>query len=137
MKTYEQWSSRAKQLGWSPSQYSQAAYQGYVNNMQQQSQPAPGGGNPDGSPAPMSYSPPPLQPQPQPQNEDLQQQIKHLSDRLEQQTSAYEAELASAKAKIPGDASKALNSTILTSAVGLSGDEKKKKLSLLGVRNGY
>jgi len=66
------------------------------------------------------------------QNEDLQQQIKHLSDRLEQQTSAYEAELASAKAKIPGDASNAFKSTILTSAVGLGGEERKKKLTLLG-----
>jgi len=124
MKTYEQWSARGKQLGWAPDQYSEAAYQGYVNNMNSQSV---GGGNPGGAPAPTNYAPPPSQ-----QNEDLQQQIKQLSDRLEQQTSAYEAELASAKAKIPGDASNAFKSTILTSATGLGGDEKKKKLTLLG-----
>lgn len=30
-KSQEQWTARAKQLGWSPDQYSGAAYQGYAN----------------------------------------------------------------------------------------------------------
>ena len=32
-KSYEEWSARAKELGWSPDQYSMAAYQGYLNNL--------------------------------------------------------------------------------------------------------
>jgi len=120
MKSYEQWSARAKQLGWSPDQYSQAAYQGYVNNMQQQSV---SGGSSGGSPPPMSYSPPPLQ-----SNNDVQEQIKQLADALEDQSNQNQALLNKLNQK-PVDASKAMNSTLLTGNVGFSSDQEKKQKS--------
>ena len=119
MKTYEQWSARGKQLGWAPDQYSEAAYQGYVNNVKSQSV---GGGNPGGQSKPLSYAPPPLQ-----QNEDLESQIKELTKKMEAQTQQYEAEIANIKAKAPKDVSKALNSTILTGTVGTPAEEEKKR----------
>jgi hypothetical protein len=121
MKTYEQWSSRAKQLGWSSDQYSQAAYQGYVNNMsQQQSEPS----NPAPRPLP---APPPLQ-----QNDQIIQlgdAVESLQSQIQQQANDYDARIAKMQANQPGDASKALNSTILTSPFGA--ENKKKKGSFL------
>ena len=124
MKSYEQWSARAKQLGWSPDQYSRAAYQGYVNNMQQQS--SGGGSSGDtsgGSPPPMSYSPPPLEP-----NNDVQEQIRQLADALEDQSNQNQALLNKLNQK-PVDASKAMNSTLLTGNIGISSDKEKKQKS--------
>ena len=128
MKSYEQWSARAKQLGWSPDQYSQAAYQGYVNNMQQQSVGggSSGGSSGDtsgGSPPPMSYSPPPLE-----TNNELEEQIKQLADALEDQSNQNQILLNKLNQK-PVDASKAMNSTLLTGNIGFSGDQEKKQRS--------
>jgi len=123
MKTYDEWSARAKQLGWSSDQYSQAAYQGYVNNMQQQSAGGSSGGSSGGSPPPMSYSPPPLQ-----SNNDVQEQIKQLADALEDQSNQNQILLNKLNQK-PVDASKAMNSTLLTGNVGISRDDEKKQRS--------
>ncbi|NDB93805.1 MAG: hypothetical protein EB165_04065 [Euryarchaeota archaeon] len=129
MKTYEQWSARGKQLGWAPDQYSEAAYQGYVNNMKAQSV---GGGNPGGQSKPLSYAPPPLQSN----TSDLENQIKQLADAMEAQTNAHAAEIANIKAKTPKDVSKALNSTILTGTAGTPAEEeKKRKMALTGGAN--
>lgn len=43
-KTYAQWSARAKELGWSPDQYSTAAYEGYLNNLRGSGSGGGGGG---------------------------------------------------------------------------------------------
>lgn len=122
MKTYEQWSSRAKQAGWAEDQYSQAAYQGYVNNMKQQSSGGGGGSNPK----PISPAPPPLQTNP---NADLQNQVQQLHDAIESQNNQFQSDLAKANAKKPGDASKAFNSTLLTGTAGVQ--EKKKNQNFL------
>ncbi len=121
MKTYEQWSSRMKQTGKSEDQYSQAAYQGYLNNMKQQS----GGGSSNSNPKPLP-APPPLQTNP---NADLQNQVQQLHDAIESQNNQFQSELAKANAKKPGDASKALNSTLLTGTAGV--EDKKKKQNFL------
>lgn len=127
MKTYEQWSARAKQLGWSSDQYSQAAYQGYVNNYNAQ-QAAP---RPPAS-APSSPAPTPIQPQQSPQVQQLQQSVSSLQSQIQQQADDYEAQLAKAEKMKPGDASKALNSTILTATTGLQeGIEKRKRSNFL------
>jgi hypothetical protein len=118
MKTYEQWSSRMKQVGKPADQYSQAAYQGYVNNMnqpKQQSEPS----NPAPRPLP---APPPLQQSPQ--IEQLSGAVESLQSQIQQQANDYDARIAKMQANKPGDASKALNSTILTSPFG---DQNKKK----------
>jgi len=121
MKTYEQWSSRMKGMGKSEDQYSQAAYQGYVNNMNQQS----GGGSSNSNPRPLP-APPPLQTNP---NADLQNQVQQLHDAIESQNNQFQSDLAKANAKKPGDASKALNSTLLTGTAGV--EDKKKKQNFL------
>ncbi len=120
MKTYEQWSSRMKQMGKSEDQYSQAAYQGYVNNMNAPKPKPSGGGS---NPKPISPAPPPLQTNP---NADLQNQVQQLHDAIESQNNQFQAELEAAKAKKPKDASRALNSTLLTGTAGVQ-DKKKKK----------
>ena len=121
MKTYEQWSSRMKQMGKAEDQYSQAAYQGYVNNMNQQSS----GGSSNSSPSPLP-APPPLQTNP---NADLQNQVQQLHDAIEAQNNQFQSDIAKANAKKPGDASKALNSTLLTGTAGV--EDKKKKQNFL------
>ena len=121
MKTYDQWSSRMKQLGKGEDQYSQAAYQGYVNNMKSKSS----GGGSNSNPKPLP-APPPLQTNP---NADLSQQIQQLHDAIESQNNQFQSDLAKANAKKPGDASKALNSTLLTGTAGVQ--EKKKKQNYL------
>jgi hypothetical protein len=121
MKTYEQWSSRMKGMGKSEDQYSQAAYQGYVNNM---NAPKPSGGG--SNPKPISPAPPPLQTNP---NEELSQQVQQLHDAIEAQNNQFQSDLAKAKAMKPGDASKALNSTLLTGTAGVQ--DKKKKQNFL------
>ena len=125
MKTYEQWSSRMKQLGKPADQYSQAAYQGYINNMnapKPKPKPKPNGGG-DVKPLP---APPPLQTNP---NADLQDQIQQLHDAVEAQNNQFQSDIAKANAKKPSDASKALNSTLLTGTAGFQ--EKKKKKNFL------
>jgi len=117
MKTYEQWSARGKQLGWAPDQYSEAAYQGYVNNMKSQSS---GGSS---SPAPLNYAPPPQQSN----TSELESQIKQLTDKMEAQTNQYAADIANIKAKAPKDVSKAMDSTILTGTAGTPAEEEKKR----------
>lgn len=108
-----------KQLGKGEDQYSQAAYQGYVNNMKQQaSAPRP--------PAP-SPQPPQQQTQVSQQNEQLQSSITQLQQQIQQQAN----DAASAKAAFDlknkrVDAKGAMNQTILTSPVGALQEEKKK-----------
>ncbi len=88
MKSYEQWSGRAKQLGWSADQYSQAAYQGYVNNVNAAaSAPRP---SPSPPPAPPAVTPPPPPaPAPTPSsnqntpNVQMQQQVNDLIQQLQ------------------------------------------------------
>jgi len=123
MKTYEQWSSRMKQLGKGEDQYSQAAYQGYVNNMKNP-KPKPNS-NGGGSVRPLP-APPPLQTNP---NADLQDQVQQLHDAIEAQNNQFQSEIAKAKAKKPSDASKSLSSTLLTGTAGVQ--EKKKKKNFL------
>lgn len=119
MKTYEQWSSRAKQAGWAKDQYSQAAYQGYVNDF---NRPKPQPSEPS-NPAPRPLpAPPPLQQNPQ--IEQLSGAVESLQSQIQQQANDYDAQIAKMKANQPGDASKALNSTILTAPFG---DQNKKK----------
>ena len=121
MKTYEQWSSRMKQLGKPADQYSQAAYQGYINNMnapKPKPKPKPNGGG-DVRPLP---APPPLQQNPQ--IVQLSDAVESLQSQIQQQANDYDAQIAKVQANKPGDASKALNSTILTSPFG---DQSKKK----------
>lgn len=125
MKTYEQWSSRGKQLGWSSDKYSQAAYQGYVNNIkQQQSKPS---GSSNSSPAPTQMGPPVVD-----NYNDMQNQIKQLTDAIESQNQQMQANIASQNAKKPSDASGALAPTVLTGAQGLNEEQKKKKYFLQG-----
>jgi hypothetical protein len=125
MKTYEQWSSRAKQQGWAEDQYSQAAYQGYVNNM---NQPKP---KKQSSPAP-TPTPNPLPPlQQDNQFSEVNSQLTALTAQMQAQTDQYAAEAAKAEAMRPGDASKALNSTLLTGTTGIGQQDKKKKQNFL------
>ena len=123
MKTYEQWSSRMKQLGKGEDQYSQAAYQGYVNNMKSKSSgggsKSSGGGS---NPRPLPVAQPPLQTNP---SADLEKQIEQLHEAIESQNIQFQSDIAKAKAKKPSDASKAFNSTLLTGTAGV--EEKKKK----------
>jgi len=86
MKTYEQWSSRMKQLGKGEDQYSQAAYQGYVNNMKNP-KPKPNS-NGGGSVRPLP-APPPLQTNP---NADLQDQVQQLHDAIEAQNNQFQSD---------------------------------------------
>ena len=126
MKTYEQWSSRMKQLGKGEDQYSQAAYQGYVNNMKQ-SAGGGGGGGGGRNPKPLPVAQPPLQTNP---NADLQDQVQQLHDAIEAQNNQFQSDIAKAKAKKPSDASKAFNSTLLTGTAGVQ-EKKKKKQNFL------
>lgn len=108
-----------KQNGKPADQYSQAAYQGYLNNMKQQEQ-APR------QPVP-SPQPPQQQPQVSQQNEQLQNSISQLQQQIQQQAD----DAASAKAAFDlknkrVNASNAMNSTILTSPVGSNPEDKKK-----------
>ena len=119
MKTYDQWSSRMKQMGKGEDQYSQAAYQGYVNNMN-----APKPSQPS-SPAPTQMAPPTQNNQFQ----EIQGQLTSLTAQMQAQTDQYAADLAKAEAMKPGDASKALNSTLLTGTAGTQ--DKKKKQNFL------
>jgi len=119
MKTCEQWSSRMKQMGKGEDQYSQAAYQGYVNNM---NAPKP---KQSSSPAPTPMAPP-MQNN---QFEEIQGQLISLTSQMQAQTDQYAADIAKAKAMKPGDASKALNSTLLTGTAGTQ--DKKKKQNFL------
>ena len=123
MKTYEQWSSRMKQLGKGEDQYSQAAYQGYVNNMNAP-KPKPKPKQPS-SPAPTPMAPP-IQNN---QFEEIQGQLTSLTSQMQAQTDQYAADIAKAQAMKPKDASKALNSTLLTGTAGIQ--EKKKKQNFL------
>ena len=108
-----------KQLGKGEDQYSQAAYQGYVNNMKQQaSAPRP--------PAP-SPQPPQQQTQVSQQNEQLQSSINQLQQQIQQQANDAAAAKAAFDFKNKRvNASNAMNSTILTSPVGLNPEDKKK-----------
>lgn len=119
MKSYADWSARGRQLGWSANETSQAAYQGYVNNVRaQQSRPAQPSSP---APAPMQQAP---TPSPQPQVQQLQQSVASLQSQIQSQANAYEAQQAKLEAMKPRDASQALSSTILTSPFG---DKVKKK----------
>jgi hypothetical protein len=131
MKTYEQWSSRAKQAGWAEDQYSQAAYQGYVNDFNKpKPKPKPkGGSNP--APRPLPVAQPPLQTN---QFSEVESQITALTAQMQQQANDYDAQIAKTaaeqkakEAKKPQDASRALNSTLLTGTAGISQKDKKKK----------
>ena len=111
-----------KQSGKPADQYSQAAYQGYINNIkQQQSQPKPSAPS---SPAPTQMGPPVV--------DNYNDQIKQLTDAIERQNQQMQANLNSQKAKKPSDASQALNPTVLTSSTGLNSEDKKKKYFLQG-----
>ena len=113
-----------KQLGKGEDQYSQAAYQGYVNNMKNP-KPKPNS-NGGGSVRPLP-APPPLQTNP---NADLQDQVQQLHDAIEAQNNQFQSDIAKEKAKKPSDASKALNSTLLTGTAGFQ-EKKKKKQNFL------
>ena len=139
MKTYDQWSSRMKQLGKAEDQYSQAAYQGYVNNMnapkpkpKPKPKPTPNS-NGGGAVRPLP-APPPLKTNP---TADLQNQVQQLHDAIEAQNNQIQSDIAkntaeqaaeqkAKEAKKPKDASKALNSTLLTGTAGVQ-DKKKKR----------
>ena len=121
-----------KQLGKGEDQYSQAAYQGYVNNMNAP-KPKPSGGS---NPRPLPVAQPPLQTNQSPQIkqlsgavESLQVQIKKQADDGAAQIAKNAAEQKAEEAKKPRDVSKALNSTLLTGTAGVQ--EKKKKQNFL------
>lgn len=122
MKTYDQWSSRAKQLGWSESQYSQAAYQGYVNNFKQQQQVKT-----NSQVQPAAPRPPAPSPQPPQQTQDLQASIEKLQNQIQEQANqSAQAAADAVRRNTRVDASSALKSTILTSPIGdISADKKK------------
>lgn len=136
MKTYEQWSARGKQLGWSENATSQAAYQGYVNKFDpntgklKTAQPAPQPSSP--APTPLQPAPTPS-PQPQSQVQELQNSVSQLQQQIQSQSDAYESQLAEQNALAermkPRDASQALNNTILTSPFGAK--ERKKQQTFL------
>ena len=107
-------------MGKGEDQYSQAAYQGYVNNM---NAPKP---KQSSSPAPTPMAPPVQNNQ----FSELQGQLTDLTSQMQAQTDQYAADLAKAEAMKPKDASKALNSTLLTGTAGVQ-DEKKKKQNFL------
>jgi hypothetical protein len=126
MKTYEQWSSRAKQQGWAEDQYSQAAYQGYVNDF---NKPKPKQSSPAPAPSPQ---PPQQQQQVSQQNEQLQSSITQLQQQIQQQADdAASARAAFDLQNTRVNASGALNSTILTSPTGSNPEDKKKKPGFL------
>lgn len=103
-------------MGKGEDQYSQAAYQGYVNNMN----------------APKTSNPKPTQMAPPVQNNqfsELQGQLTDLTSQMQAQTDQYAADMAKAEAMKPKDASKALNSTLLTGTAGTQ--DKKKKQNFL------
>lgn len=110
-----------KQNGKPADQYSQAAYQGYINNIkQQQSQPKPSAPS---SPAPTQMGPPV-----QNNTDELQSQIQDLTNQIQNQADSF-AESQKKPQRV--NASGALNPTILTGTAGVQ-DNKKKKNFLQG-----
>lgn len=132
MKTYEQWSSRMKQLGKPSDQYSQAAYQGYINNMKNpKPKPKPKPNSNGGGAVRPLPAPPPLQTN---QSQELEDQITQLSEAVINLTANQASSKSSSQSssesfseKKPIDASQALASTLLTGVGGVAPQKKKKR----------
>jgi hypothetical protein len=111
-----------KQSGKPADQYSQAAYQGYINNMKQaQNKPKPS--------APSSPAPQQLGPPVQDNTAELQSQIQDLTNQIQNQADSF-AESQKKPQRV--NASNALAPTILTGVGGIQDQNKKKKNFLQG-----
>ena len=88
------------------------------------------------TPTPQPPIPPTPSPQPSPQTQELQQSVSGLQQQIADQQASHSTALAEAKALAermkPRDASKALNSTILTAPGGLKEKRRSSYLTPLG-----